>query len=187
MLARGAAVTACAVAGVILGASEHDRITTLARRAGSILAPDAQSVDRHSVTALLEHGASITRTAPENCGILATNRAGEAPALRVVLIREPFGVHGSDVAFHTNGLSRKVSELRRDPLCSLTCWDPARLAYVTYEGAVKQLDHAEATALWRPWLRLFYPDGADGDQYTAWMLCASTVQAPSQRHITLPC
>jgi general stress protein 26 len=153
--------------------------------AGSGAAPG--TVDRADADALLCQAADLAARAPEACGLLATHRltggsGSTAPATRVVLLKSPFGVErdGDDVSvlFHTTRRSRKHQELLADPQATLTYWDPSRLAYVTFTGTAEQLGAPEASGLFSPLLRLFYPEGPDapGSSYTAWRLRASNIQ-----------
>ena len=176
---------ACVGGGLLVGAREHNRVNTLVARVEAIASAAVVSaaVDRTDAEALMSKAVEVAANTPESCAVLATNRANAAPATRVVLLKEPFGVtrDGNDVSvyFNTTQESRKVAELHADPHATLTYWDPTSLSYATFTGKAQELPPNEAKGLFTPFLRLFYPEGPDaasGSSYTAWRLRASNVQ-----------
>ena len=108
----------CAFVGVACGASEHERLGKFTGKVRHLVAgPSAgRFVDTTRPEPILDHAIKLAVDAPESCGVLSTNRVGDAPAVRVLLLRPPFGVErdGDDVSilFNTNRMSRKVRLLR---------------------------------------------------------------------------
>jgi len=91
------------------------------------------------------------------CTFITNGRNGH-PQARIVDPLPPDG--GFNIWFATNPLTRKVSEIRRDPRVSLLCFDTATSSYVTVlgrgalvSGAVEQQQHWKAD-----WTRI-YPAG----------------------------
>ena len=175
----------CAISGLVVGAKEHSQVNSMLQRIEPLIVgrPDVSVLDRTDAKALMGKAVELAAGAPASSGILATNRKHDAPAMRLLLLKTPFGVQcdGNDVSvlFNTNRHSRKVAEMCSDPHATLLYWDPEKLAYVSFSGRVEQLRADEASHFFTPFLRLFYPEGSDqkdGSSYTAWRLRASSVQ-----------
>ncbi len=97
---------------------------------------------------------------------LATIAATGAPTARTVVLRAVDRAQGS-VDLHTDVLSTKVAELRRDPRAALHVWDDPTRLQIRLGGEMRILTGPETAPLWQkvpPASRLGYgSDPAPGE------------------------
>lgn len=96
---------------------------------------------------------------------LVTLDEGGAPQARVV---DPFPPEGDDLVVWvaTNGRSRKVGQIARDPRVTLLYFEPATQSAVTLAGTARLVrDPAEKARHWKDEWQTFYQDTHKGDDY----------------------
>ena len=80
---------------------------------------------------------------------------------------QPFEIEGDsenpEIFFNTNLLSRKASEMSMNPKVSLTYVNGKRMSYVCWQGDATRVSSPDHKKHWREWLRVFYPEGPDGE------------------------
>ncbi len=87
--------------------------------------------------------AKKSETSDATAGALATADAGGRPAARMVLLK---GVDERGFVFYTNRESRKARDLAANPRAALCFYWPSLHRQVRIEGAVEEVDAAEADA-----------------------------------------
>jgi general stress protein 26 len=108
-----------------------------------------------------------TRTILERAryATLVTLDEGGAPQGRVV---DPFPPEGDDLVVWvaTNGRSRKVGQIARDPRVTLVYFEPATASAVTLVGTAQLVrDPVEKARHWKDEWKAFYQDTHKGDDY----------------------
>jgi len=95
-------------------------------------------------------------TATRYCALITTDRRGRANARTM----DAFSPDENLVVwFGTNPLSRKVSEIRRNPHVTLYYFDRENQAYVTIQGIARLVnDPNEKARRWKDDWKVFYPD-----------------------------
>lgn len=109
---------------------------------------------------------------------LITVETGGQPQTRLM---EPFAPDaGFHVWFGTNPKSRKVAQLRSNPLVTLAYYDPKGPNYVTLIGKARVVDNpAERRAHWRQEFEKHFPGGPDGPNYVAIEFIPSRIELVS--------
>jgi pyridoxamine 5'-phosphate oxidase len=99
-----------------------------------------------------------------NAMTLATVDAAGRPSARMVLLK---GVDRRGLTFYTNRDSRKARELAANPRAALVFWWGPIQRQVRLEGAIEDVDPAEADA--------YFESRPKGSQLAAWASAQSTV------------
>jgi general stress protein 26 len=103
------------------------------------------------------------------------------PQARIV---DPF-VPDSDftIWIGTNSLTRKVTEIRRDPRVTLLYFNAAAAEYVTVLGTAALIaDSSEKARHWKPEWAAYYKDGPRSDGYLLIRVRPSRLEVVSPRH-----
>ncbi|MFN2576765.1 MAG: pyridoxamine 5'-phosphate oxidase family protein [Pyrinomonadaceae bacterium] len=115
----------------------------------------AQQPQRRSKEELITAAREIM-TATRYCALITTDRQGRANARTM----DAFAPDENMIVwFATNPLSRKVSEIRRNPSVTLYYFDRESQAYVTIKGVARLVnDSKEKARHWKDDWKAFYPD-----------------------------
>lgn len=107
--------------------------------------------------------ARSTMLAAENCFLITLDALGH-PQARLI---EPFDPEPDmKVWMATNPKTRKVHELYRDSRATLAYYDHKGTGYVALIGQARLVnDPNERRRRWKEHWRLFYPEGAEGNDY----------------------
>lgn len=132
------------------------------------------SADRGTIVA-----AATTLIGKVPFATLGTVGEDGAPQSRIV---DPFPLEDNfTVWIATNGASRKVREIAREPRVSLTYFDQSSPGYVTLVGTADIVrDPAEKAKRWKESWVGFYKDRNRGDDYTLIRLTPSRLEISSQ-------
>ena len=121
------------------------------------LAPSVQGqqAQRRSKEELITAAREIMTTT-RYCALITTDRRGRANARTM----DAFAPDENMIVwFGTNPLSRKISEIRRNPQVTLYYFDRENLAYVSIQGVARLVNDAKEKARhWKDDWRAFYPD-----------------------------
>lgn len=121
------------------------------------LAPSVQGqqAQRRSQEELITAAREIMTTT-RYCALITTGGRGRANARTM----DAFAPDENLVVwFGTNPLSRKVSEIRRNPHVTLYYFDRENLAYVSIQGVARLVNDAKEKARhWKDDWKAFYPD-----------------------------
>ena len=99
-------------------------------------------------------------TATRYCALITTDRHGQTNARTM----DAFAPDENLIVwFGTNPLSRKVSEIRRNPRVTLYYFDRENQAYVSLQGVARLVNDAKEKARhWKDDWKAFYPDRDKG-------------------------
>jgi general stress protein 26 len=111
------------------------------------------------------------------CTLVTLGELGQ-PQARIVDPLEPDSALVVYVA--TNPLSRKVSEIRKDPRVTLLYFDPARSAYVTLIGRAAEVPNPEKAAHRKKDWDAFFP-AARPEAYILYRIVPSRVEVVSAK------
>ena len=114
-----------------------------------------QQSQRRSKDELISAAREIMTTA-RYCALITTGRGGRANARTM----DAFAPDDNLIVwFGTNPLSRKVSEIRRNPRVTLYYFDRESQAYVAIQGVARLVnDPKEKARHWKDDWKAFYPD-----------------------------
>jgi general stress protein 26 len=103
------------------------------------------------------------------------------PQARVV---DPFAPESDlTVWIATNPLTRKVSEIRRNPRVTLLYFNAAQQEYVTLQGMASLVsDSVEKSRRWKPEWAPLYKDGPRGEGYLLVRIRPTQLEVVSPRH-----
>ena len=172
------------VAGVVAGAlslgvacAREPAPTPAASSPAPATSPTQTEPDRTAVEAAAK--ALIARTP---FATLTTIGEDGAPQSRIV---EPFPLEdGFTVWIATNGSTRKVRQIERDPRVTLLYFDQAGLGYVSLLGTAAIIrDPTEKAKRWKDSWVGFYKDQNRGDDYTLVRVTPTRLEisSPSQK------
>jgi general stress protein 26 len=121
------------------------------------LAPSVQGqqAQRRSKEELITAAREIMTTT-RYCALITTDGRGRANARTM----DAFAPDENMIVwFGTNPLSRKISEIRRNPQVTLYYFDRENLAYVSIQGVARLVNDAKEKARhWKDDWKAFYPD-----------------------------
>jgi general stress protein 26 len=120
------------------------------------LTPSAQGQPQRRSKEELIAAAREIMTTTRYCALITTDRHGRANARTM----DAFAPDEDLVVwFGTNPLSRKVSEIRRNPQVTLYYFDRENQAYVSIQGVARLVnDPKEKARHWKDDWKVFYPD-----------------------------
>jgi general stress protein 26 len=112
---------------------------------------------------------------------LATIGQDGQPQARIV---DPFAPEPDfTIWIATNPLTRKVTEIKRDPRVTLLYFNAAAAEYVTVQGtATFVTDSVEKARHWKQEWTAFYKDGPRGDAYLLIRVRPTRLEVVSPRH-----
>src|SRR5258708_11690637 len=114
-----------------------------------------QQPQRRSKDELIAAAREIMTTT-RYCALITTDRRGRANARTMDAFAPDENLL---VWFGTNPLSRKVSEIRRNPRVTLYYFDRESQAYVTIQGVARLVNDSKENARhWKDDWKAFYPD-----------------------------
>ena len=130
--------------------------------------------------ALVERAAREVMQKARYCGLVTLAADGE-PQARVM---DPFPPEDDmTVWLATNALSRKVSQIRKDPRVTLLYLEPSGAGSVTLLGRADLVDDpAEKAKRWMPAWDAFYEDANRGSDYVLLRVTPSRVEVVSAAH-----
>jgi len=136
-------------------------LVSLVLQASGLTGPHSQAQKPKSGTRTeLITAAREIMTTTRYCALITIDKAGRANARTM----DAFAPDENMIVwFGTNPLSRKVSEIRRNPRVTLYYFDRESQAYVTIHGLARLVnDRAEKTRHWKEDWKSFYPDRDKG-------------------------
>ena len=170
----------CGVVGVYIGASNADKVEFYKSKIG--MGPSIPTSENITDDAegLLKTAVTCTKRCGEFAVLSTTNKEGGVSSRLI----QPFELELENdnpldpvIYFNTNLLSRKTAQMRANSKVTLTYVNTKEMAYVCWEGDAAQIqDKTAAKKHWREWLRVFYPEGPDGNRFSTWVVKPQKVQ-----------
>ena len=171
----------CGAVGLYIGVSNADKVEYYKSKLGigsTMIPKSVKEVD--NADGLLATAIACTKRSGEFAVLSTINTEGGVSSR---LIR-PFDLelHNNDpldpiIFFNTNLLSRKTIQIRANSKVTLTYVNFKEMAYVCWEGNAMQIkDQNTAKKHWKEWLRVFYPEGPDGNRFSTWFIKPQKVQ-----------
>lgn len=129
---------------------------------GSSLAQQPDTSSAHQSETLLQTARDVMQRA-RYCTLVTVGEDGH-PQARIV---DPFPAEERMVVWiATKAVTRKVSQIRRDPRVTLLCFDTQGLGYVSLLGTAQLVDDPkEKAARWKDEWESFYSDRNRGEDY----------------------
>ena len=166
--------------GVYIGSSNADKVEFYKNKLGIGASAPISAKGLDNAEDLLATAIACTKRSGEFAVLSTINKEGGVSSRLI----QPFEVELENgdpldpvIYFNTNLLSRKVNQMRSNSKVTLTYVNTKEMAYVCWEGnAIQIRDKDAAKRHWREWLRVFYPEGPDGNRFSTWVIRPQKVQ-----------
>lgn len=173
----------CGALGVYIGASNADKVEFYKNKVGIGSSLPTPGKIGNDAEYLLSTAVACTKRCGEFAVLSTVNEEGGICSRLI----QPFQLELENddpldpaIYFNTNLLSRKTAQMRANSKVTLTYVNAREMAYVCWEGnAVQIQDKIIAKKHWREWLRIFYPEGPDGNRFSTWVIKPQKVQVVS--------